>query len=200
MSIEPPSGIASRALIARLRIASSSWLASTRRRQSRGKIEPQHDAGSERPLQQIDHALDQGAQIHRHRSQILLPRERQQALRQRRAAFRALQRAVDQPMQARIVGDALAQQIEIAHHRHQQIVEIMRDAAGELADRLHLLRLPQLLLGPFAGRDLLHQIGGTLLDALFQRRRQFRQRRALGRQLRQQILTLEFGDLARGDV
>src|SRR5436305_1248321 len=30
MSMEPPSGIASRELIARLRIASSSWLASTR--------------------------------------------------------------------------------------------------------------------------------------------------------------------------
>ncbi len=113
---------------------------------------------------------------------------------------RALQRAVDQAMQARIVRDALAQQIEIAHHRHQQIVEIMRDAAGELADGFHLLRLPQLLLRSFARRDFLHQIGGALIDALLQRRRQFRQRGALGRELRQQIFALDLGNLARGDV
>ena len=171
-----------------------------RRRQPFRQIEPQRDARPQRPLQQIDHALDQGAQIDRHRAQILLPRERQQPLRQRRAALGALQRAVDQPVQPRIVGDALAQQIEIAHHRHQQIVEVVRDAAGELADGLHLLRLPQLLLRLFARGDFLHQIGGALLDALFERRRQFRQRGALGRQLRQQILPLDFGDLARGDV
>ena len=30
----------------------------------------------------------------------------------------------------------------------EQVVEVVRDAAGELAHRLHLLRLPQRLLGP----------------------------------------------------
>ncbi len=30
----------------------------------------------------------------------------------------------------------------------EQVVEVVRDAAGEPADRLHLLRLPQLLLQP----------------------------------------------------
>ena len=158
-----------------------------RRRQAFREIEPQRDARPERALQQIDHALDQAAQVDRHGAQILLSRERQQALRQRGAALGALQRAVDQPVQPRIVGHALAQQIEIAHHRHQQIVEIVRDAAGELADRLHLLRLPQLLLGLFARGDFLHQVGGALLDALFERRRQVRQRGALGRQLRQEL-------------
>ena len=40
----------------------------------------------------------------------------------------------------------MAQQQEIAEadHRGQQVVEIVRDAAGELADRLHLLRLREL--------------------------------------------------------
>ena len=76
----------------------------------------------------------------------------------------------------------------------------MRDAAGELADRLHLLRLAQLLLGLLARGDFLHQVGGALLDALFQRRGQVRQRGALRRQLRQQILALDLGDLARRDV
>jgi hypothetical protein len=76
----------------------------------------------------------------------------------------------------------------------------MRDAAGKLADRLHLLRLPQLLLGLFAGRDFLHQVGGALLDPLFERGGQLRQRGSLGGQLRQQIVAFDFGHLARGDV
>ena len=46
-------------------------------------------------------------------------------------------------MQLGIVGQALAHQFEAAEHRHQQIVEVVRDAAGELADRVHLLRLEQ---------------------------------------------------------
>ena len=37
-------------------------------------------------------------------------------------------------------------QAAVAEDRGQQVVEVVRDAAGELADRLHLLRLPQLLL------------------------------------------------------
>ena len=39
----------------------------------------------------------------------------------------------------------LVQKIEIAQDDRQQIVEIMGNAAGQLADRLHLLRLLQLL-------------------------------------------------------
>ena len=39
----------------------------------------------------------------------------------------------------------------------QQVVEIVRDAAGELADRLHLLRLAQRLLGLLALVDLAQQ-------------------------------------------
>ena len=171
-----------------------------RRRQSLRNVKPQRDARPQRALEQIAHALDQPTQIDRHRAQILLARERQQPLGQRSAALGALHRAIDQPMQTRIVRQALAQQVEIAHHRHQQIVEVMRDAAGELPDRLHLLRLAQLLLRLFAGRDFLHQVGGALLDALLEGRGQFRQRRALGSQLRQQILAFNFRGLARRDV
>jgi hypothetical protein len=36
-----------------------------------------------------------------------------------------------------------AQEIEIAHNGHEQIVEIVRNTAGELADHFHFLRLPQ---------------------------------------------------------
>ena len=76
----------------------------------------------------------------------------------------------------------------------------MRHAAGELADGLHLLRLAQLLLCALAGGDLLHQVGGALLDALLQRRRELGQRGALGRQLVQQRIALDIGGLSRGNV
>ena len=42
-----------------------------------------------------------------------------------------------------IVGQALAHQFEARQHRHQQVVEVVGDAAGQLPDRLHLLRLQQ---------------------------------------------------------
>ena len=40
--------------------------------------------------------------------------------------------------------EAHQQEVAEANHRGQQIVEIMRDTAGQLADRLHLLRLGEL--------------------------------------------------------
>ena len=51
-------------------------------------------------------------------------------------------------------GANLAQHVEIADDDRQQVVEVVRQSAGKLADRLHLLRLAQLLalllrLAPF---------------------------------------------------
>jgi hypothetical protein len=48
--------------------------------------------------------------------------------------------------EARIVGKPLPQEAEAPEHRHQKVVEIVRDAAGELSDGFHLLRLPELIL------------------------------------------------------
>ena len=48
--------------------------------------------------------------------------------------------------EARIVGQPLPQEAEVPEHRHQKVVEIVRDAAGELSDGFHLLRLPELIL------------------------------------------------------
>ena len=45
------------------------------------------------------------------------------------------------------------QDLRVAGDDHQQIVEVVRDAAGELAERLHLLRLGELLARLFE-RDL----------------------------------------------
>ena len=62
------------------------------------------------------------------------------------AALGALHGVVDQPRElADRRGTRLLHQLEAAEDRHQQIVEVVRDAAGQLADRFHLLRLEQRL-------------------------------------------------------
>ena len=108
------------------------------------------DVAADRAVQQFPHVFDQRRQVDGLDLELLTAGESQQALRQRRATPRALQRGLDEPQGLGIVGEVLAQQVEISHHRHQQVVEIMRDAAGQLADRLEFLRLPQLFLGTFA--------------------------------------------------
>ena len=84
----------------------------------------------------------------RSRLQRLAPREGQQAPRQIGAAQRRVERIADQFRRSRRRRSIrVAQQIEIADDDAEQIVEIVRHAAGEIADRLHLLRLAQLRLG-----------------------------------------------------
>ena len=40
-------------------------------------------------------------------------------------------------------GSRMPQQLEVAENHHQDVVEVVRDAAGQLADRFHLLRAEQ---------------------------------------------------------
>ena len=58
---------------------------------------------------------------------------------------------------AGLSGTRLLQQREIAEHGHQQIVEVVRDAAGQLAQALHLLHLVHL-------RQRRLALAGALLD------------------------------------
>ncbi|MBA7484171.1 hypothetical protein ES707_19695 [subsurface metagenome] len=53
-------------------------------------------------------------------------------------------------------------QLQRAHDAREQIVEIVCDAAGELSDRFHFLRLAQRILGVLA-------LGDSFRDACFQR-------------------------------
>ena len=50
----------------------------------------------------------------------------------RRTALGTLDRAVDKPPRLRVAGEVLAQQVEVAEHRHQQIVEVVGDPASQL--------------------------------------------------------------------
>src|SRR5215208_6961580 len=69
----------------------------------------------------------------------------------------------DEPLELVVVIDQRLCQIGAADYHGQKVVEVVRDTAGELADRLHLLRLEQLLarLVEFLlGFTLLAQIAG----------------------------------------
>ena len=50
-------------------------------------------------------------------------------------------------------------QTDAADDDSQHIVEVVRDAARELADRLHLLHLPHLLLSSFSFSDRMRERG-----------------------------------------
>ena len=106
---------------------------------------------------EIDRLADQPAQQHlqfgQHvaelqglRPQRLPAREGEQLPHQARRAIGVLLDLHD-VLEGRIGRPVIGeQQIGIADDRGQHIVEVMRDAAGELADRLHLLALREILL------------------------------------------------------
>ena len=70
---------------------------------------------------------------------------------------------VDHPRdggELRLVLDGVGQDFDRAGDDGQDIVEIMRDAAGELADRFHLLGLPDAVLG----RDLVGEVADEAVE------------------------------------
>src|SRR6185437_639081 len=104
------------------------------------------DLLAERAAQQLVGPGDQVADIGRLRREPLLAREGEQAAGQLGGA---LARARDVAQQLTLIGGqavVLQQFLDVGQDHHQDVVEIVRHAAGQLADRLHLLRLAQLLL------------------------------------------------------
>ena len=125
--------------------------------------------------QQFRHFRDHAVGVDRLRRQRLLARECEQALGQRGGAFGGLHGGVDETADAEFVGlHAPPHHVERTDDHAQHVVEVMGDAAGQLADRVHLLRLAQLALGLFPLIDLSEQalIGGRKLKIYALDRRQ----------------------------
>ena len=158
----PPSGMASRALTAMLSKADSSWARSASTvqasaREDRVDLDPLAD----RPVEQVGHAADQLVDLDHLGLQRLAPGEGEQLAGQRRGARRGLHHRLGEA-NALVLGEAgPAQHVRRALDHGQEVVEIVRDAAGELAERLHLVGLAELVLGlgPFADLDLQLGIG-----------------------------------------
>ena len=116
------------------------------------------DGLADRPAQQFRHALHQPVDVDRLDLLRMLAGEREQALHQRGGALGGLARRIEQALDARIVvADAARGHVDVAEDDGEHVVEVVRDAARQPADRLHLLRLTQRLLGRFAAADLLLQ-------------------------------------------
>ena len=115
------------------------------------------DPLADRAVDQLEHVLDQLGRRHRLGQQRLGAGEGEQAAGQGGGAGRALHRIVEVEFDLAARAVQLAPgEIEAADDDREHIVEIVGDAAGELADRLHLLDLAQLRLGGGAlGRLLL---------------------------------------------
>src|SRR5467141_3360625 len=77
---------------------------------------------------------------------LLAPRERQQVAHDRRGALGFLPNHCERLSQAWRHVCGLAEQVAEADHRGEGVVQVVRHACNQLADRRHLLRLQQLFL------------------------------------------------------
>ncbi len=108
--------------------------------------EIEFDLFADQPLQQHGQVRQRIAHVEHLRTQRLAARERQQLPNQRRGARRVLLDLHD--VLERRIGRLVRVQQEVVRHHDggQDVVEVMRDAAGELSHRLHLLRLREISL------------------------------------------------------
>ena len=95
--------------------------------------------------QQRQHALHDLAKRKPFRPERLPASESEKLLGEMRAALGRLKSAGGEAPLVR-VGQLLGQHLGVADHDGEQVVEIVRHAAGELAHRFHLLSLAQALL------------------------------------------------------
>ncbi len=108
-----------------------------------------------------DEPADQGFGFAHHRIEIhearlndLLPAEREQLAGQLRGPLRGVQNLLGLAWMAYLAARPHPTAFAVADDDHQQIVEIVRYATRQAANRLHLAGLMQLLLGPLEILDV----------------------------------------------
>ena len=104
------------------------------------------DVLADQPAQQRLDLAEAGPRIEHPRLEDLAAAEREQLPGQRGGAIRRETDLVEMPGLDAPRRQHLREQLAVALDRRQQVVEVVGDAAGELADGLHLLRLAVLLL------------------------------------------------------
>ncbi len=104
------------------------------------------DGPAKRAVEKVGHAREHAVEIGRAPIQLLLAREGEELVGEPGPALRGLHGVVQEAQDA-LVRDLARRELDRPHHGRQQVVEIVRDAAGELADRLHFPALRELLLG-----------------------------------------------------
>ena len=120
---------------------------------------PDLDPLAQRAVEQVGHAADQLVDVDDLGAERLAAGEGEQLAGQRRRPRRRLDDRLG-VAEALVVGQrGAAEHVGRALDDGQQIVEIVGDAAGQLAERLHLVGLAQLVLGLGALADLDLQFG-----------------------------------------
>ena len=119
-----------------------------------GNVDVDPDPGADQRTDQLRHRLDLGADIEHLRLQRLPAGERQQLSGQLGGALHRLGNRVDVAPAPLFRQFAAAQEVGRGSDDGQQIVEIVRHAAGQLSDRFHLLRLAQRFLALAALGDV----------------------------------------------
>jgi hypothetical protein len=112
------------------------------------------DVLADQPLQQLDHVAEERIQADHFGPQHLLAAEREQLPGEVGGAMAG---AADlaQQLAVGIAGiEAVEGHLAESDDGGQQVVEVVRDAAGQLSDGFHLLRLPELLLEPLQLGDV----------------------------------------------
>ena len=117
--------------------------------------------------QHVGERLEQLVDIDGGRLQHLAPGECQQLARQLRAAARGTRRGIDELARVAVASHRrqLVEHLQIALDDRQQVVEVMGDSAGELADALQSLGVAERLFGSHALQAAGEQIGQRLQEA-----------------------------------
>ena len=100
---------------------------------------------------------DHLVQIEHFGGQHLFAAEGQQLPGQRSGALRGIGDFLRRAAQPRIGTEPIEQKLGVAGDHHQQVIEVVRDAAGEAADRFHFLRLTELQLQRSGLGDVFHE-------------------------------------------
>ena len=143
-----------------------------RRRIGKGHAGPAarvgHDANrrAERPAQQPHDARDQCVDVDRLRVQQPAAGKRQQVAGQILPVQRRAHHGVDDLPGVRVAGKMQPQELDVAEDDRQDVVEVVRDAAGQLADGFHLLRPEQRFLRLLQRLVRALQLGDVVRDAV----------------------------------
>ena len=114
---------------------------------------------AQRAAEQVVHRFDQLIEFDALEVQWLTPGEGEQAVGQCRGAVGRGHRGVDETLGFIMAAglDIALDQVEAADDPGQHVIEVVGDAAGQLAHRFHLLRLTQRFLRLFAAGHFLEQ-------------------------------------------
>src|ERR1700730_9941682 len=102
--------------------------------------------GPERASQHISHVRDELGDIHGLQLKVRAPCEDKQPLGQCSTSIEVCSGASKPRLDIEVIGRAPGKKFEVFRNAQQQIIDIMRDATGELAQAFELMQL--LYLGP----------------------------------------------------